>query len=113
MQSSGYYAASIKDPGLVIDNDCPSLACSPDGLVDIPGNEGGTVEIKCPYAAAERSRFGFCCGDSEDVLLQSWRRRESGAQTKTQVPLSGARNDGHNEIVLLRFHCLVTDWDVC
>lgn len=105
--------ALIKDSGLVIDKDCRSLGCSSDGLVDIPGNKGGIVEIKCPYTTAERSRFVFCCGDSEDVLLQSWCRRKSGAQTKTQIPLSGARNDGHNEMVLVRFHCLVTDWDVC
>ena len=53
LQSSGCRAASIKESGLVIDNDCPSLACSPDGLVDIPGEEGGVVEIKCPYVAAK------------------------------------------------------------
>ena len=56
-----------------------------------------------------RSRSGFCCGDFEDVLL---RRRESRAQTKTQLLLSGARNDGHNEMVLVRFRCLVTKGDV-
>ena len=38
---------------LVIDDDCPSLACSPDGLVDIPGEEGGIVEMKCPFVAAK------------------------------------------------------------
>ena len=59
LQSSGYHAATIKESGLVIDNDCPSLACSPDGLVDIPGEEGGVVEIKCPYAAAKEGLDPF------------------------------------------------------
>ena len=30
-----------------------SLACSPDGLVEIPREEGGIVKIKCPYTAAK------------------------------------------------------------
>ena len=37
----------------MIDNDTPSLACSPDGLVDIPREEGSIVEFKCPYTTAK------------------------------------------------------------
>ena len=43
----------MKDLGLVIDSEDPCLACSLDGLVDIPGKGGGIVEIKCPYKAAK------------------------------------------------------------
>ena len=47
--------ASIVSSGLVIDVDEPSLACSPDGLVDIRGSDepNGVVELKCPFSAAE------------------------------------------------------------
>ena len=45
--------ASVIDLGLVIDIEDPCLACSPDGLVDIPGKAGSIVEIKCPYTAAK------------------------------------------------------------
>ncbi len=34
-------------------DDCPSLAYSPDVLVNIPGEEGGVVEIKGPYVGAK------------------------------------------------------------
>ena len=55
LQSSGYPAASIKESSLVIDDDTPSLACNPDGLVDIPGEDGGYVEFKCPYKVAKEN----------------------------------------------------------
>lgn len=50
---NGHPDTCIKDSGLVVDPQSPSLACSPDGLVDIIGGEGGIVEIKCPYNAAK------------------------------------------------------------
>ena len=53
LQSSGYPAAAIKESGLVIDN-TSSLACSPNGLVDIPGEEGGIVEFKCLYTVVKK-----------------------------------------------------------
>ena len=40
----------------MIDNDTPGLACSPDGLVHIPGEEGGIVELKCPYTIAKEGQ---------------------------------------------------------
>ena len=53
LRSKGHSEASIKESGLVVDPESPSLACSPDGLVEIPGEEGGIVEIKCPCTAAK------------------------------------------------------------
>ena len=112
LKSSGYPAASIKESVLVIDDDCPSLACSPDGLVDIPGEEGGIVEMKCPFVAAKEGMDPVSASvHFDDVLLQSWCHRKFGAQTKTRLLLPGARNDGHNETVLVRFRCLVTEGD--
>ena len=48
--------ATITLSGLVVDSQNPCLACSPDGLVSIPGTPEpeGLVEIKCPYIAAEK-----------------------------------------------------------
>ena len=42
---------SIKESELVVDPESPSLAYSPDGLVEIPRQEGGIGKIKCPYTA--------------------------------------------------------------
>ena len=40
---------SVDQSGLVVDDDIPCLACSPDGLV----GTNGLVEYKCPYKAAQ------------------------------------------------------------
>ena len=48
--------AAVSTSGLVVDVTEPCLACSPDGLVHLPGNPEpyGVVELKCPYSAAEK-----------------------------------------------------------
>ena len=55
LRIAGHANASVKDSGLVIDLEDPCRACSPDSLVNIPGEAGGIVvkEIKCPYTAAK------------------------------------------------------------
>ena len=49
----GHANASVKDSGLVINPEGPCLACSLNGLVNIPSEAGNIVEIKCPYKAAK------------------------------------------------------------
>ena len=57
LQSSQLGQATVTISGLVVDLSDPCLSCSPDGLVCIPGSSepDGLVEIKCPYAAAEKN----------------------------------------------------------
>lgn len=71
------HQAIISRSGLTIDIDEPCLACSPDGLVELPGSSQpfGIVEYKCPYslahadasspqtaeAAAAAKKKGFFC----------------------------------------------------
>lgn len=65
----------------MIDNDYPSLACSPDGLVDIPGEEGGVVEIKCPYVAVKEGLDPVSAAATlKTFFAKRWRCRESQAQ---------------------------------
>ena len=51
MESHGRTVVADKC-GLVIDNENPCLACSPDGKVTCDSDKG-LLEIKCPYRAAK------------------------------------------------------------
>lgn len=48
------HQAIISRSGLIIDIDEPCLACSPDGLMELPGSSQpfGIVEYKCYYSLA-------------------------------------------------------------
>lgn len=50
-----YPGAVVSLSGLIVDTSEPCLACSPDGLVHLPGSPkpDGVVELKCPYTAAQ------------------------------------------------------------
>ena len=63
---------------LVIDQHEVCLACSPDGLVSIPGihESNGLVEIKCPFLAAEKQ---LTPQEVADVLSSFLCRRSSDA----------------------------------
>ena len=98
LHSSGHPTASIKESGLVIDNDSPSLACSPDGLVDIPGEEGVVVEFKCPYAAAKegldpvtaaKTLKTFFCKASVKGSLELKRRHDYFYQVQGTMAITG------------------------
>ena len=68
-----YQGAKVTRSGLVVYQDDPCLACSPDGLVEYFDNNGylhkGLVEYKCPFTLAEQkktpvegcSMSTFCC----------------------------------------------------
>ena len=64
-------SAAVFMSGLVVDVTEPCLACSPDGLVHVPGSTEphGAVELKCPYTAAQNGRMKL------DSLLNHFRAR--------------------------------------
>ena len=72
LHQQGHSTVTTSSLGLVIDLDEPCLACSPDGLVDIPelADPRGIYELKCPNTlvkesmtpqAAAASKKGFFC----------------------------------------------------
>ena len=74
-------SAAVFMSGLVVDVTEPCLACSPDGLVHVPGSTEphGAVELKCPYTAAQngltpheagQSLKSFPCKVTEDGTLK-------------------------------------------
>ena len=84
---ASYGTAAVTTSGLVVDMTEPCLACSPDGLVHLPGSPEphGVVELKCPYTAAERgftpheaaqSLKTFCCKLRADGSLQLKRNHD-------------------------------------
>ena len=83
LRTEGHAGACVEDSGLVISLEDPCLACSPDGLVEIPGSvpDRGILEIKCPHKiakeglnpedAAKESKSFFCrIGDSKKPELK-------------------------------------------
>ena len=74
----GCEAATVTNSGLVIDQHEVCLACSPDGLVCIPGTHepDGLIEIKCPFLAAEKQ---LTPQEAADVLSSFPCRRSSDA----------------------------------
>ena len=65
-------AVAVQDCGLVIQEENPCLACSPDGRVT-SDHDRGLLEIKCPYTAAKEGLTPlqaakyikrFCCKQS-------------------------------------------------
>ena len=77
--------ATITLSGLVVDSQNPCLACSPDGLVSIPGTPEpeGLVEIKCPHSAAEKQLTP-----------------QQAAESLKQFPCKLISRDGSGEAVL-------------
>ena len=57
LHQQGHSTVTTSSSGLVIDLDEPCLACSPDGLVDIPklADPRGIYELKCPHTLAKES----------------------------------------------------------
>ena len=53
LRPKGHSKASIREFRLVLDPKSPGLTCSPDGLIEIPEEEGGIVEIKYPCTTAK------------------------------------------------------------
>ena len=92
--------------GLVVDSQNPCLACSPDGLVSIPGTPEpeGLMEIKWPYIAAEKqitpqqaaesSKEVPCklisrdAGSGKAVLEFSWTEHNYFFQVKGQIAIT-------------------------
>lgn len=57
----------IHDCGLIINNECPFLAATPDAKV-CEGNECGILEIKCPYVARDMT-IEEACSNLDRFLL--------------------------------------------
>ena len=82
----------------MIDNDTPSLACSPDGLVDIPEEEYSVVEFKCPYTAAKegldlfsaaKTLETFFCKASVEENRELKRRHDYFYQVQVAMAIMG------------------------
>lgn len=72
LKRNGQHVIEITASGLVVDPDDYCLACSPDGLVRLPGmpDSLGILEIKCPHTLAKdaispleasKTIKTFCC----------------------------------------------------
>ena len=92
-------SAAVSSSGLVIDTTEPCLACSPDGMVHLPGSPDsyGIVELKCPYTAAEKgltpheaatSLKTFFCKLTNDRSLQLKRNHEYYFQVQGQLGIT-------------------------
>lgn len=78
LRKQGHHKATVSASGLVVYMEEPCLACSPDGLVEIPGESEplGVVEFKCPYSckdlspqqAAAQSKAFFCSADASGTI---------------------------------------------
>jgi hypothetical protein len=81
LKDQWYQTTTVSSSELVIDLSNPCLACSPDGLVDIPDTTAsrGIVEIKCPYTPAKdricprmaaETRGSFFCKVGSDNQIE-------------------------------------------
>ena len=99
LREQGHHKATVSSSGLVVDIDEPCLACSPDGLVEIPGASEplGVVEFKCPYSlkesgsspqqAAVQSKT-FCCSEDKSGTITLKRNHDYHFQVQGNMAIT-------------------------